>query len=230
MKIAVISDVHGNLPALSAVLSEIDRIGCGRIVSLGDVSGYYAEPADCLDELVSRGATQLLGNHDNYLVQGGSCDRSKLVSELIIHQRKEMSPRHLGVLREMTSQVDEEDRRYVHGSWENPVDGYLYRVTLEDLPGPQKFFFAGHTHVQFLGTIGEKTFCNPGSVGQPRDGDPRAAFAVCDGGSVSLHRVEYDIEKTILAMRRVGYTAPYLWENLRIGAQIGGRIDRITIE
>ncbi len=230
MKIAIISDVHGNLPALRAVLSEIDRIGCGRIVSLGDVSGYYAQPAECLDELISRGATQLLGNHDDYLVQGSSCDRSKLVSELIIHQRKVMGPSHIGVLRGFTPQVDEEDRRYVHGSWENPVDGYLYKITSEDLPGSQKFYFAGHTHVQILATIGKKTFCNPGSVGQPRDGDPRAAFAIFQEGSISLHRVEYEIDETIFAMRQAGYTSSRLWENLLIGAQIGGRIDKITIE
>jgi predicted phosphodiesterase len=228
MKLAIIADAHGNYPALCAVLAEIDRLGCERIISLGDATGYYAQPAECLDALIERDALQLLGNHDNYLVQGSSCERSKTVSELIIHQRKEMQPRHMAALNAMRPSHDEGDMRFVHGSWEDPLDGYLYKVSAAQLPGNQRFYFAGHSHVQHLSHFGEKTFCNPGSVGQPRDGDPRAAFAVLTDDVITLHRVPYKIEETVLAMQRSGYQESRLWEILFIGAQIGGRIDRIT--
>ncbi len=228
MKLGILSDAHGNYPALRAVLAEIDRLGCDRVISLGDVTGYYSQPAECLEALASRAAIQLLGNHDSYLVQGSSCDRSKTVAELILHQRKQIKPHHMTLLNAMKPNYDEDDMRFVHGSWENPLDGYLYKVSTNDLPGDQRFYFAGHSHVQHLACFDDKTFCNPGSVGQPRDGDPRAAFAVLCDGLVTLHRVAYDIEETVLAMKRAGYQESRLWENLFIGAQIGGRIDSIT--
>ena len=101
MKLGILSDAHGNYPALRAVLEEIDRLGCDRIISLGDATGYYSQPAECLEALTARAAIQLLGNHDNYLVQGTSCERSKTVSQLILHQREQMKPHHMTALNAM---------------------------------------------------------------------------------------------------------------------------------
>lgn len=228
MKTAILSDAHGNFPALCAVLAEIDRLGCQRIISLGDVTGYYAEPAQCLDALIARDAIQLLGNHDRYLTTGSACERSKLVSSLILHQRREIYGPRLEFLKTLSPQYAEPAMSCVHGSWTDPVDHYLYHIAEADLPGAHRYYFAGHTHVQHLVDFGNKAFCNPGAVGQPRDGDPRAAFAVISEAGITLHRVAYDIEATVAAMRRAGYDNPRLWENLFIGAQIGGRIDRIA--
>lgn len=228
MKIAVISDVHGNYPALLQVLKEIDRLGCDRIISLGDVTGYYAEPAACLDALRERGAVQLLGNHDWYLTTGSSCDRSRLVSSLIQHQRTQIHGERLEFLKSLASRHDEGDMTFVHGSWRDNVDEYIYQVGQETLPQGFTYCFAGHTHVQFMTQIGCQFFCNPGSVGQPRDGDARAAFAMLDSGVINLHRVTYDIDATVSSMKRAGYDNPRLWESLYIGAQIGGRIDKIS--
>lgn len=227
--IAVISDVHGNFPALRAVLAEVDRLGCTQIISLGDVTGYYAEPEKCIDELVQRDAVQLLGNHDGYLVDGTGCPRSRLVSSLLEHQARVVRRDQIELLSGLTSQYEQADACFVHGGWEDPRDQYLYRVSPDKLIGPWRFYFSGHTHVQVLATLGEKTYCNPGSVGQPRDGDPRAAFAVFDGAQISQQRVAYDIDETVAAMRRAGYEEARLWENLYIGAQIGGRIDKVEI-
>lgn len=227
--IAVISDIHGNFPALRAVLAEADRLGCTRVISLGDVTGYYAEPEKCIDLLVERGAVQLLGNHDGYLVEGTGCPRSRLVSSLLEHQVRVVRADQIERLAGLTSQYEEGDACFVHGGWEDPRDQYLYRVSPEKLSGPWRFYFSGHTHVQVLADVGGKTYCNPGSVGQPRDGDPRAAFAVFDGIRIDLHRVAYDIDETAAAMRHAGYDEPRLWENLYIGAQIGGRIDKVEI-
>ncbi len=228
MNTAIVSDVHGNWPALRAVLDAIARLGCNRIISLGDVTGYYAQPALCLDALRERGTLQLLGNHDAYLVNSTSCERSKTIASLIPHQRSEVEGARLQFLSSLEPRHDEPTISCVHGSWDDPLDHYLYQVSEADLPGSYRYYFAGHTHVQHLADFGVKVFCNPGAVGQPRDGDPRASFIVLDDNGISLHRVAYDIEETKHAMLAAGFYDPRLWENLYLGTQIGGRIDRIT--
>jgi len=227
--IAILSDIHGNLPALKASLSVIDELGCERIISLGDVTGYYAEPDKCIDLLLERNAIQLLGNHDEYLVSGSACPRSKLVSELMKHQRKVVTKKQIEYMSSLHSRYDEDETSFVHGGWRNPLDQYLYTVSSDSFPDDKKNFFSGHTHVQILAKFNNKTYCNPGSVGQPRDGDSRAAFAILKDNEISLHRAEYDIDATVNAMKKAGFTEKKLWENLYIGAQIGGRIDKVQV-
>jgi len=228
--IAIVSDIHGNLPALRAVLDAAGRLGCDRIISLGDVTGYYAEPGKCIDLLIERGATQLLGNHDSYLVTGTGCPRSRIVNQLLEHQRKAVTPEQVRFLSTLKSRHDEGGNSFVHGGWTDPLDQYLYEISDSSFPDTGERFFSGHTHVQILATVNGKTYCNPGSVGQPRDGDPRAAFATLEGQDIVLHRVEYDIDETVRAMREAGFEESRLWENLYIGTQIGGRRDKIVVK
>ena len=228
--IAVVSDIHGNLPALQAVLAKIDELGCTRIISLGDVTGYYAQPSECLELLRERDAIQLLGNHDEYLVAGTACPRSKLVTELLQHQKKVVTPEQIEFMAGLESRYDDGDASFVHGGWRDPVDEYVYKIEPGRFPAPFRFFFSGHTHVQSRVPLDNgRLYCNPGSVGQPRDGDSRAGFAVFTGDDVKLHRVEYDIDAAAQAMRDAGFSEPRLWTNLYEGAQIGGRIDKVTI-
>lgn len=228
--IAIVSDIHGNLPALNAVFEKIDGLGCDRVISLGDVTGYYAQPSECLDLLVERNAIQLLGNHDQYLVSGSGCPRSRLISELLEHQEKVVTEEQLEFLAGLKSRYDEGNVTFVHGGWQDPTDQYIYRVKPELFPAEFQFFFAGHTHVQCRVPLGDgRLFCNPGSVGQPRDGDSRSAFAMFTGTDVELYRVEYDIDNTVQAMRDAGFEEERLWLNLYEGAQIGGRVDRIAV-
>ena len=225
--IGIVSDVHGNLPALRSVLNRLDALGCTEILSLGDVVGYYAQPAECVDVLRERGIANILGNHDRYIVLGEDCPRSRVVSELLRYQRGVLSDKHVRWLAASRDYIVRSGIYFVHGGWKDHVDQYLYEVTEDDIPNDADIFFAGHTHVQTKLDIGGKTFCNPGSVGQPRDGDPRAAFALLSGNDIELHRVEYDIEETAFRMRRAGFPESY-YKNLFIGAQIGGRIDKIV--
>ena len=88
MMIAVISDVHGNYPALMAVLKKIDELGCKKIISLGDVSGYYCMINECIEEFRKRGITNILGNHDYYILGFGECPRSYTVNKITEYQRK----------------------------------------------------------------------------------------------------------------------------------------------
>ena len=228
--IAVLTDIHGNLPALEAVLGKVDELGCERIISLGDVTGYYAQPSECIDLLQQRDAIQLLGNHDRYLIDGSGCPRSKLVTELLIHQEKVVSTAQREFLASLESRYDEGDASFVHGGWKDPLDEYVYRVEAERFPPGFRFYFSGHTHVQCNVPLRDgRVYCNPGSVGQPRDGDHRSAFAVYTGEAVELHRVDYDIDATAQAMRDAGFDEERLWMNLYEGAQIGGRVDKITV-
>ena len=117
----------------------------------------------------------------------------------------------------------------VHGGWNDPIDEYVTPSDeyFDQFPG--QFFVSGHTHVPCIWSGLEKSYCNPGSVGQPRDGDPRASFALWNQENFSLHRVEYDFKSVQVAMHNAGFE-PYFYRDLEFGARIGGEIDRLIIE
>lgn len=227
--IGILSDIHGNLPALKAVLAAAIGMGCCRFISLGDVVGYYAQPGECIDLLREHEAINLMGNHDHYMVEGLACPRSRVVSEIMTYQRCVVTPGQVEWLARSLPMLVQGHDHFVHGGCEDPRDQYLYRVDEACIPLQARRLFSGHTHVQVLADFGARQYCNPGSVGQPRDGDPRAAFAVLADDTVTLHRVAYDIDATAAAMRAAGFP-PHYAECLYIGAQIGGRVDRVVIE
>jgi putative phosphoesterase len=221
--LAILADIHGNYPALQAVLDRIDGLGCERVISLGDVAGYYAQPNECIQVLRERNILNLMGNHDSYLVTGASCPRSQSANDCLNYQRKVIAEDNLKWLaRSPLSQILGEISM-VHAGWSDPLDEYIVNPVenyFRDLPGT--IFLSAHTHVPLVRTLGEKIYANPGSVGQPRDGDPRAAFAVLDGRRVGIKRVAYDIEATAQAMRDAGFS-PYYYSNLFVGARIGAK-------
>lgn len=227
---AIIADIHGNFPALAAVLADVDRRGCTRVVSLGDVGGYYCMVNECITALRARDIVNVLGNHDHYLLSGTNCPRSTTANRCLDYQRRIITDVSLEYLRQSRTELHVGEVRMVHGGWHDPLDEYLLRLDrayFAALPGRQ--FFSGHTHVQTLVQLGEKVYCNPGSVGQPRDGDPRAAYALFDGNRIELVRVEYDVELIMGAMREAGFDA-YYFQNLLNGTRIGGARTHIQIE
>ena len=218
MKIAFISDIHGNYQALRAVFQEIDRLGISEIYCAGDVVGYYSEVNECCHALRERNILCVMGNHDWYMAGGGFCPRSRSVNDCLVYQRKVIEATHLEWLRTFPVQLRLGDIRMVHGGWGDPVDEYLKPSAeyFEKVDG--RIFVSGHTHLQMVENYGEKIYCNPGSVGQPRDGDPRAAFSVLDGERFSLHRVEYDMEKVFALMKAAGFD-DYYYGGLKTGAR-----------
>lgn len=226
--IAILSDIHGNLPALQAVIRDALDRGCSRFISLGDVVGYYAQPGECIDLLKEHGAINILGNHDSYVVNDTNCPRSRRVSAIIDHHKRIVTTEQLDWLRQSVTTLREGTSLFVHGGPEDPTDQYLYTVSSTIFPQGIDILFSGHTHVQVLVNFGEKIYCNPGSVGQPRDGDARAAYATIEDDKIVLHRITYDIERTVAVMKDAGYEAFY-YENLYKGSQIGGRIDQIKV-
>ena len=208
--IALISDVHGNYVALRQVLDAIDSMGIDRIYCLGDVVGYYSQVNECCDELRRRNIPSVMGNHDWYMVSGTGCPRSRSVNDCLRYQRKIITQENLKWLSAMPVYREMSGVNMVHGGWGNPIDEYL------DPPGEGyfdaiegRYFASGHCHMQRVIGFGDKVYCNPGSVGQPRDGDNRAAFAVFDGSGFSLHRVAYDYEEVGRLMDKAGFSGYY---------------------
>jgi len=221
--IGIISDVHGNYPALQTVLSRLDAMGVTDIICLGDIVGYYSQVNECCEILRNRSIFSLMGNHDWYLATGEACPRSNSANACLEYQRKVISTANLEWLKTLKPAADIHGMRLAHGGWHDPIDEYIqpseqYFSTLEG-----SYFASGHTHVPCVWIGAGKTYCNPGSVGQPRDGDPRASFAIWNGTRFVLHRVAYDIQAAQRAMSDAGFSF-YFSENLSKGTQIGGKV------
>ena len=240
MRIAVLSDIHGNLEALEAVLEDAERAGAGAIYSLGDIVGYGPSPVRCIEIVRSRAAISLIGNHDaavagletlewfnEYARRAVEWTRGRLDagqidylgSLLHIHRGPDLLLAH-------ASPVEPERWHYIHG--------------LADLGEPFALFaerlcFVGHTHRPGIYAVGRRReaercgsrrqlgkglrhLVNAGSVGQPRDGDPRAAYALFDEEreTVQLRRVPYEVARTQQRMRAAGLP-PFLIERLAAG-------------
>jgi predicted phosphodiesterase len=215
--IALISDIHGNYEALKSVLSVIDAMGIKKTYCLGDIVGYYPQVNECCDELRKRNIPCLLGNHDWYLVSGEPCTRSKSANDCIKYHREIITSINLHWVTSFPLVMEERELSLVHGGWNNPIDEY-FTPTLEYFdPIVGSFFSSGHSHKPAIKQFGEKVYCNPGSVGQPRDGDRRASFATFDGSIFKLVRVGYNIEKVCLLMEQAGFGS-YYYSRLKKGA------------
>jgi putative phosphoesterase len=217
MRIGFISDIHGNYEALKSVLRALDNMNVSKIFCLGDVVGYYSQVNECCDELRSRNIPCLMGNHDWYMAGGGLCLRSKSVNDCINYQKTIISDENLNWIRSFEIQFIHGAIHMVHGGWADPIDEYLQPSEEYFAAIDGEFFFSGHTHVQMVQYYKKKTYCNPGSVGQPRDNDPRAAFAVLDG-DIFLHRTDYDMQTVFDLMEKAGFN-DYYYGSLKTGAK-----------
>ena len=220
--IAIISDVHGNYPALMAVLSEIDKMDCKQIISLGDVSGYYCMVNECIEEFRRRNIVNLLGNHDYYILGRGDCPRSYTVNKITEYQRKIITPENKVYLEKSLIELDNDLLSAPHGGWNDPIDEYITDFDFECVKDKKvNIFCSGHTHVQKMVMDGDRIYFNPGSVGQPRDFDSRAAFAIIDDDKeIYLHRIQYDIDQIVDAMKQANQDER-IWQNLYYGKRIG---------
>lgn len=218
MKLAFISDIHGNFEALKAVLSQLDDLAIKQIYCVGDIVGYYPQINECCQALRERDIPSVMGNHDWYMAGGGFCPRSKSVNDCLAYQRSIFEKSHLEWLKTLPIQLRVGAVQMVHGGWGDPIDEYLKPADdyFDKLEG--QFFVSGHTHVQLIHRTNSRLYCNPGSVGQPRDGDPRAAFATFDGANFDLHRVPYDIQKVFDLMKAAGFD-DYYYGGLKTGAR-----------
>lgn len=229
--IAIISDIHGNYPALRAVLSDIEKKNCDKIICLGDIAGYYCMINQCINELRERKIQCLLGNHDYYLANRLGCPRSNSANACLNFQESIIEEKNMLWLKNLkTSILKLGNMSLVHGGWQDNLDEYLYNISkdyFENLEGD--FFFSGHTHVPVVVNYGDKIYCNPGSVGQPRDGNPKASYAIVDNSNVEIKRVSYDIDEIVFAMKNAGFDE-YIYKNLYIGSRIGGDLSKTIVK
>lgn len=201
MKYAVISDIHSNLEAFLSVLSEIDAIGPEAIICLGDIVGYGADPNACTDIIRERKIPSVMGNHD--AAASGVTEPYNFNSaarEAALWTREELTKENRSFLATLPERIETEHFMAVHGAISDP-DKYIldYRDAEPEfgLMGGYTLCFFGHTHVpaQYKSTTGPgRRLVNPGSVGQPRDGNPGAAYIIYDTESgIEFRRAEYDI-------------------------------------
>lgn len=217
---ALISDIHGNYSALKAVLAYLDKNKIQDVICLGDVGGYYSEVNACIEELRSRNIHTIMGNHDWYLAKNMNCPRSNSANDCLNYQRQVITEENLEWLRKLPISAIYNGVQVVHGGWNDPIDEYMKpsKEYFKNIEG--KYFASGHTHIPKIWMGDDKVYCNPGSVGQPRDGNPDASFALWNGNEFQLMRVEYDIQETQAKMAEAGFN-DYYYRNLCKGLQIG---------
>ncbi|MEA2673841.1 MAG: hypothetical protein QOI92_1033 [Chloroflexota bacterium] len=230
MRIAVLSDIHSNLPALDAVLAAAGDVDA--VWHLGDVVGYGPDPDGVVDRLRSIGAVGVRGNHDAAAAGGTEIDWFNPDARRAMEwTRTAIAPATRDWLAALPERRTIDDFDLVHGSPREPIWEY---ITSRDVAQANLALLAspvglhGHTHIPvawiedgdrvelvrprgngILELGGRRALVNPGSVGQPRDGDPSASYLILDpaAGRVSWHRVAYDFTAVQAAMRDAGLPA-----------------------
>ncbi len=228
-QVALLSDIHGNYEALSSVLEKIDSLGISKIFCLGDISGYGPEVSPCIKALRDRDLVCVKGNHDEGTVKRLQ-NFSKPIQDVLDRIKDTLSEDDITFLNELPYSHKTSWGAFYHGSpkdplWhglEDPMEAFeVFRLL-------DKNCFLGHTHKPILFSCenfrvkvkpvrveGEEKeielkkdiryIINPGSVGQPRDGDPRACFAVLEDNHITWQRVNYDIEAAACKMLKAGF-------------------------
>jgi diadenosine tetraphosphatase ApaH/serine/threonine PP2A family protein phosphatase len=247
VRVAVISDIHANLPALEAVLGATDDAGVEEIWCLGDVLGYGAEPDECAELVRERCAICLVGNHD--LAVFGALDVaafSEAAAEAVAWTRENVSERSLELLRGLEPAGERQGVGLFHASPRDPIWEYVLSAEQADAcldVQPTRIALIGHSHVSLyfarptedeggeeirgsqasddtlLDLSADRWLINPGSVGQPRDGDPRAAWLELDTAepTARFHRTPYDIDRAAASIVAAGLPRR-LADRLRIGS------------
>jgi diadenosine tetraphosphatase ApaH/serine/threonine PP2A family protein phosphatase len=232
VRIAVLSDIHGNLHALDAALSEIDAAKVDQLWCLGDLVGYGPRPNECIDRIHERASLSLCGNHD--LAVLGLLDMAEFSGDAAaaaIWTQGVLGEPQRTWLSGLEPAGRSDGAELFHGSPRDPIWDYVLsegtaRESLDETSEP--LVLVGHSHVALAlsltgetlagglapaGTTAELTgrrwLLNPGSIGQPRDGDARAAWLLVDteASRAEFRRVEYPIEKTQTEIRELGLPA-----------------------
>lgn len=206
MEVGVVSDIHGNEVALEAVLEDMGSVDA--LVCAGDVVGYNPWPSECVDEIRGRDIPTVMGNHDRAVATGNASGFNSMARAGVQYARRALADDQLEWLHSLPTERCEFDERMkiVHGHPRDP-DRYTYPADFSAaLLDDEDVLVMGHTHVQHHERYDEGIVLNPGSVGQPRDGNPRAAYAVVDLDSLTVEerRVEYDVETVRRAVADAG--------------------------
>ena len=237
---AILGDIHANIDALNVVLDDCRAQGVTDFLCTGDVVGYNACPHECLEIVRGLGCPIVMGNHDHYVSSRQNLeDFNSHAAAVIEWTRRQLSVEEIYFLRSFPFVATKMGITLVHATMDNPEGfGYVFdhlqaeaHFTHQVVP----LCFHGHTHCpmiyekqigavyridaqDFKLPIGRKYFINVGSVGQPRDGDPRAAYALYDpkARTVRFRRLEYDVAAAQARIRAAGLPER-LAERLAVG-------------
>ena len=255
--IAIISDIHSNTDALTAVLADIAERRVDQIICLGDALGYGPEPGECLDLLMEKVDVTLMGNHDfavlyeprqfNIAAEGASFWTRKQLDDEPDEEKRNARIKFVGALPVKYTRSGEEfgfgEMAFYHGSPRRPINEYIFPEDVFNNPNKvhamferfEHLCFIGHTHVpgvfvdppDFFGPDemknvyevkpDRKAIINVGSVGQPRDRDNRACYALVKRGAVRFVRVPYDVDSVIKKINALPELDDYLGVRLSEG-------------
>jgi putative phosphoesterase len=210
--VAIISDVHSNVVALEAVLEDIETLGVKRIFCAGDIVGYYPFPNETIDLLKEWNVIAILGNHDRAVIHFNTVGMNRLAADAARWTSENINAENVDYLKSLRSnlrtKINKRTIAMYHGSPRDD-DEYLYEIDT----GPEliemcacDFMISGHTHIPFVRKFTNGILINPGSVGQPRDGDRKASYVILDTehGDVTICRKLYDINKVHRKIISVG--------------------------
>ncbi len=215
MKIGLIADPHSNLAALEAVLKDIPRVD--QLICVGDLVGYAAEPNEVVKLVRAKRMQTVMGNHDYAAVTRDVRSFNPLAAQAALWTAEHLHKENLEYLSNLPTHLEltyGKQRLYVvHGGPRDPLNEYIFsdipnRVLAElvrDLDAD--IVMLGHTHVPMERMIFGKLVINPGGVGQPRDRDPRASYAILNLGEevkANFHRVYYDVKITAEKIETAG--------------------------
>jgi putative phosphoesterase len=215
MKIGLIADPHSNLAALKAVLKDMPRVD--QLICVGDLVGYAAEPNEVVELARVKRMRVVMGNHDYATVTRDVRGFNPLAAQAALWTAEHLHRENLEYLSNLPTHLTLTygKRRFyvVHGSPQDPLNEYIFPDTsnrvlaelLRDLDAD--IIMLGHTHMPMERVIFGKLVINPGGVGQPRDRDPRASYAILNLGEevkVSFHRVDYDVKITAEKIETAG--------------------------
>ena len=231
MKIAIISDIHGNMEALEQILAEIDKIGIDDVISLGDHIGYGPEPERVIEHIRQRNISAVQGNHELALIEPAYLDWFNRPARKSLNiTRKLLSSKSVDYIKTLKTHIIAHGCRFVHGFPPDSVLTYLYQLpdeakilALKKLK--EQHCFIGHTHTLDIASYGrdgfesgrlkkglhrldarQKHIISAGSVGQPRDGNKQAKYIIWDSekDTIEVRSVAYDIAVVVEKMMAIG--------------------------
>jgi putative phosphoesterase len=234
-EIAIISDIHGNLPALEAVLSDIERKNISRVICLGDLVGYYCFYNEVIDIIRQKNIPTLMGNHDYALAfSNGNIGRSKTATMILKKQLTGITRANFNFLKSLPIKMEFLLNKIkiicAHGGPNRYLDQYITEPEKDFLDHfnddkRTTYFLSGHTHIPKKFTRGCFSYFNPGSIGQPRCGDPRASYLTLSETQATIVKIKYDINKVLIKMKELGYE-DYVSIGLLKGIGIGQKSEQ----
>lgn len=210
MAIGLISDIHGNLPALEAVLEDMPNVD--TIVCAGDIVGYNPWPAECVELVRDVCDAVVIGNHDRTVRTPQRYRHHEMARAGLQCALENLSEDQLDWLTDLPRRTTIEgnfllvhDHPEHQDKYVQPYQFPTVRSYLDEYAGA----ILGHTHKQHQATVDNRLIVNPGSVGQPRDGDPDAAYAVLhpEDRTAELYRTVYDMDRVISRIKEAGLPA-----------------------